>query len=86
MDTQIYVVNELVVLTDNQFDIYNTTHLVTQDLELAKAKLDQIINIAAQDFNQTVDDIIIESEYEKIVSRADNYDRIEVKIETVDIK
>lgn len=82
---QIYVVNELNVLTDNQFEVYNTCHLATTNIEEAKKKFNELLEIAVKDFNKTMEDVVDEGEHCKYIARADDYDKIEVKIETMDL-
>lgn len=76
---RVFVVNELTILTDNDNDIYNHTHLVTRNESEAIEKFKELIEQASKDFNNA--EIIIESKFKNYVQRADNCDRIEVEIE-----
>lgn len=76
---KVYLVNELVILTDNQFEISSNTHLITTDVEAANDKFEELLIQASKDFNDAP--IIVETANNKYVQRADGCDRIEVSIE-----
>lgn len=80
----VYIVNELVVLTDNQFEVYNNCHGAYSSIESATEKANELIEIASRDFNDA-DIEVNESCTHFEVTRSDNYDRIEVNIDKVEM-
>lgn len=78
-----YVVNELTVLTDNQFEIYNECHLVTDSLYEASKLAETLMIDAINQLGLTKEDVETFQNKEMIkstVSTEDGYNRIEVTI------